>query len=64
MKLMVEAGAEVNMPCPGNDFLMPLHIAARFNYAAAVRILVSLDGCKLNVEAATPSRCGHGARFL
>lgn len=59
VKLLLQAGAGLNAPCPGEDFMTPLHIAARSNYVAAVNLLASMDNCKLNSHAATPSRFVH-----
>lgn len=56
VKLLLQAGAGLNAPCPGEAFLTPLHIAARFNYAAAVNLLVNRDNCRINSQAAAPTR--------
>lgn len=61
VKLLIEAGAGVNAPSPGDDFVTPLHEAARCNNAPAARILTNMNLCKLNIQASTPSRfvpCG------
>lgn len=55
--LLLKAGVGVNSPCPGRDFLNPLHIAAIYGNVAIVRELIKVNGCKLDVQAPTPTRC-------
>lgn len=56
VELLIKAGAGVNAPSPGDDFVTPLHVAARSNNAPAVRILTAINRCKLNIQSSTLCR--------
>ena len=44
-------GAEINSPCPGESFLLPIHLAARSGHAEAARALAITTGCRLDEKA-------------
>ena len=48
VQALLAGGAEINYPCPGEDFLLPLHLAARSGHAEAARALATTTGCRLD----------------
>lgn len=51
LALLDGAGTAVDAPCPGAFFNRPLHLAAYHGHADVVRVLASVDGCRLNEKA-------------
>ena len=48
VQALLAGGAEINSPCPGESFLLPIHLAARSGHAEAARALATTTGCRLN----------------
>ncbi|CAM9436368.1 unnamed protein product, partial [Laminaria digitata] len=48
---LLEGGADGNFPCPGEGFLLPLHLAAKNGHAEAARLLATTPGCQLDEKA-------------
>lgn len=51
VQALLNGGADVNYYCAGDDFLLPLHLAARSGHTEAVRALVATEGCRIHEEA-------------
>ena len=53
VQALLAGGAEINSLCPGEDFLLPVHLAARSGHTEAVRALATTAGCRLDEKANT-----------
>ena len=51
VQALLAGGAEINSPCPGESFLLPIHLAARSGHAEAARALAITTGCRLDEKA-------------
>ena len=51
VQALLAGGADINSRCPGEDFLLPLHLAARSGHAEATRALAATPGCRLDEKA-------------
>ena len=51
VQALLAGGAEINSLCPGEDFLLPVHLAARSGHTEAARALATTAGCRLDEKS-------------
>ncbi|CAM9855179.1 unnamed protein product [Laminaria digitata] len=51
VQALLAGKAGINSPCPGEDFLLPLHLAAKNGHAEAARAIATTPGCRLDEKA-------------